>query len=246
MKIEGCDIVYSYVKAWEVHKRTDIELTSYVECKEEIKGGIGNDTLTTIRKGRTIKFKVSDPVTKLDIQLAKLGAELKNGSVLAWHFDKAYTVATNLTKKEVTLDEIPSDISKVIIYNTKTKKALVPTTDYVITGNKVEVKAVDILANDNIYVGAFEYEKLADYADISNKPLPSSYTLIIRKPLFNLDEQIVAYKQYFFPKAKMSGSFTLKGATEKTKNVEDTEFTIEKDINYDYLGRIMFIKEGEV
>lgn len=217
---------------------------SHETSEEEIKGGLSNDTITTITKGRTLKFKVTDVVSRLDVQLAKLGSELKTGQVLAWHFDKSYPVALNATKKEVTLDEVPFDTKEVTVYNTKTKKILAETTDYVITGNKLEIKSAAIAEGDNVYVGAYRFQK-ADvmYADISNKQLPKSYTLIVRKPLFDTNDAIAYWKQYFFPKTKMSGSFTLKGQTEKTKNTEETEFIVEKDLAYDYLGRIMFIEE---
>lgn len=219
------------------------ELTHDV-AQEEIKGGIWNDTLTTINKNKTIKFKVVDPVSRMDVQMNKLGAELKTGNVLAWHFDKAYTVEDSAGKKVVTLDESPVDVRQLTIYNTKTKKVLVETTDYTITGKNVEIKSADILANENVFVGAYQFSKEnVVYGDISGKSLPSSYQLIIRKPLFDLNDTVVAYKQYFFPKAKMSGSFSIKGQTEKTKNTEETEFTIEKDLTYDYLGRIMLIPE---
>ena len=214
--------------------------------EEEIRGGLANDVLTTIRKGRKLSFKISDILSRMDLQSAKLGASIKNGEIVAWQFDKAITVKLNVAKKEVTLDQIPLSADKVSIYNSKTKRLLVPTTDYTITGKVVEIKSVDINANDNVYVGAYEYTTTADYMDISNKLLPSSYTLIINSPLYDLNDQIVATKQYFFPKAKMSGSFTLKGNTEKTKNVEDTTFSIEKDMAYDYLGRISFLKEAVV
>lgn len=217
------------------------ELTHDV-AQEEIKGGIWNDVLTTINKNKTIKFKVVDPVARMDVQMNKLGAELKSGTVLAWHFDHAYTVVDLAGKKQITLDEAPFDVKQVSIYNTKTKKVLVETTDYTITGKVVEIKNASILANDNVFVGAYQYEKTGvTYGDIKGQSLPSSYTLVVRKPLFDLNDSIVAYKQYFFPKAKMSGSFSIKGQTEKTKNTEETEFTIEKDLAYDYIGRIMIL-----
>ena len=176
----------------------------------------------------------------------KLGAEIKKSesAIQAWHFPHNYTVTTNLENKEVTLDETPKKVEEVCIYNSKTKKLLQSSTDYNIVGNKVTITASDINDGDNVFVTSYQYNKTGvEYADISGKTLPQSYMLIVRKPLFNTDDTVVCWKQYFFPKAKMSGSFTLSGQTEKTKNTEDTEFIIEKDTAYDYLGRIMFIPE---
>lgn len=222
------------------------ELSHEVDT-EEIKGGIWNDTISTINKSKTIKFKVTDVVSRMDVQMNKLGAEIKTSetAIQAWHFPHNYTVTLNEAKKEITLDETPKKTEEVCIYNSKTKKALVATTDFVITGNKVEIKSSDINDGDNVFVTSYQYDKTGvEYADISGKTLPQSYMLIVRKPLFNTDDTVVCWKQYFFPKAKMSGSFTLSGQTEKTKNTEDTEFIIEKDTAYDYLGRIMFIPEA--
>lgn len=224
------------------------ELSHEVDT-EEIKGGIWNDTITTINKSKKISFKVTDVCSRMDVQMNKLGAKVKtatDSAIQVWHFPHNYTVVNNVSKKEITLDEIPKSVNEVCIYNTKTNKLLTPTTDYAITGNKVEIKSEDILAGDNVFVTAYQYDKTGiQYADISGKTLPQSYTLIVRKPLFNTDDTVVCWKQYFFPKAKMSGSFTMSGQTEKTKNTEDTEFVIEKDATYDYLGRIAFIPEIE-
>lgn len=221
------------------------ELSHEVDT-EEIKGGIWNDTISTINKSKTIRFKVTDVVSRMDVQMNKLGAEVKKAesAIQAWHFPHNYTVTLNSENKEVTLDETPKKVEEVCIYNSKTKKLLQSSTDYNIVGNKITITASDINDGDNVFVTSYQYDKIGvEYADISGKTLPQSYMLIVRKPLFNTDDTVVCWKQYFFPKAKMSGSFTLSGQTEKTKNTEDTEFIIEKDTAYDYLGRIMFIPE---
>ena len=224
------------------------ELSHEVE-PEEIKGGIWNDTITTLNKSKTIKFKVVDVVSRMDVQMNKLGAEIKTAksAIQCWHFPHNYEVkAGTSSKKIITLDETPKTNEEVCIYNNKTKKALDPQNDFIINGKEVEIKAVDINVGDNIYVTSYQYDKEnIEYADISGKSLPQSYTLIVRKPLFDDNDTVVAWKQYFFPKAKMSSSFTLSGQTEKTKNTEETEFIIERDMAYDYLGRIMFIPETQ-
>lgn len=218
------------------------ELTHDQE-EELIKGGIWNDTLATINKNKTIKFKVTDPVARMDVQMKKLGADIKTGSVMAWHFDRAYTVGSG---KTVTLTETPFDTSEVCVYNTATKKMLEATTDYTIEGKAITIKSVDINENDNVFVTSFQYQKEAvQYADITGKSAPQTFALIIRSPLFDENDAVKYWKQMFFPKAKMSGSFSITGNTEKTKNTEDTEFTILKDDTYEYLGRIMFIPEAE-
>lgn len=221
------------------------ELSHEVET-EEIKGGIWNDTITTINKNKTIKFKVTDVCSRMDVQMNKLGATIKtaDNAVQAWHFPKNYEVVNNVSTKEITLPETPKKPDELTIYNTKTNRVLALTTDYTLSGKTVTILSADINVGDNVFVTSYQYDKTGiDYADISGQPLPQSYVLIVRKPLFDTDDTVVCWKQYFFPKAKMSGSFTLSGQTEKTKNAEDTEFTIEKDSTYDYLGRIMFIPE---
>lgn len=218
------------------------ELTHDQE-EELIKGGIWNDTLATINKNKTIKFKVTDPIARMDVQMKKLGADIKTGTVMAWHFDRAYTVGVG---KTVTLSETPFDTKEVCVYNTKTKKMLQATEDYTIEGKTITIKAVDINENDNVFVTSFQYQKeTVQYADITGKSAPQTFALIVRSPLFDENDAVKYWKQMFFPKAKMSGSFSITGNTEKTKNTEDTEFTILKDDTYEYLGRIMFIPEAE-
>lgn len=221
------------------------ELTHDQE-EELIKGGIWNDTLATINKNKTIKFKVTDPIARMDVQMKKLGADIKTGSVMAWHFDRPYPVEDSSSNKIVNLTETPFDTSEVCVYNTKTKKMLQPTTDYTISGKVITILASDINVNDNVFVTSFQYEKASvQYADITGKSAPQTFALIVRSPLFDENDAVKYWKQMFFPKAKMSGSFSITGNTEKTKNTEDTEFTILKDDTYEYLGRIMFIPETE-
>ena len=182
------------------------ELSHEVDT-EEIKGGIWNDTISTINKSKTIRFKVTDVVSRMDVQMNKLGAEIKKSesAIQAWHFPHNYTVTTNLENKEVTLDETPKKVEEVCIYNSKTKKLLQSSTDYNIVGNKVTITASDINDGDNVFVTSYQYDKTGvEYADISGKTLPQSYMLIVRKTLFNTDDTVVCWKQYFFPKAKMS------------------------------------------
>lgn len=175
-------------------------------------------------------------VTRKELQLAKFQAKMQNGVVQAWHFPKNYEVQTGL---KITLDQTPKDSTEVNIYSNITKKRI-DSANYTIAG-KVVTFTSGVAVGENALVTSFQYDVTADYADIGSEDIPSVVSIIVKKPLFDTNDTIVAYKQYFFPKCKMDLNVTLKGETEKKKTTEDTTFTVMKSDAYNYLGRIMFI-----
>lgn len=211
--------------------------------EEKIKSDIDNHTLAVINKNKEITFKATEVVTRKELQLAKLQATIKTGNVQAWHFPKQYTVKTGLT---ITLDQIPIDQTEVNIYDNITKKRL-DTSKYTIVG-KVVTFTVDsgAVETENILVTSYQFSISADYADIGSDAVPSVVSLIIMKPVFDTNDTIAFYKQYFFPKAKMDANITLKGETEKKNNPEETSFTIMKSDSYNYLGRMMYIPASAI
>ena len=81
---------------------------------------------------------------------------------------------------------------------------------------------------------------LAKYFEIKEGSVPTMLT-VIEVPLFNTDTEIVAMKQYIFPRTKMNASVTVKGQTEKTKNTDETSIDILKDPSVNYLGRVIYL-----
>lgn len=218
------------------------ELVQKVD-EEKIKADIDNHVVAVINKNKDLSFKATEVVTRKELQLAKLQAKMETGKIKAWHFPRNYEVRDGF---KIILDQIPFESAEVNVYNDTTKKRI-DATEYTITGREIEFKATSgVSVGENVYVTSFQFELNADYADIGTDNIPTVVSLIIMKPVFDTNDTISFYKQYFFPKCKMDGNLTLKGETEKKNNPEDTNFTIMKSDNYNYLGRMMYIPSTEI
>lgn len=211
--------------------------------EEKIKADIDNHTVAVINKNKDITFKATEAVTRKELQLAKLQAKMEHGVVKAWHFPKQYEVKTGL---KIILDQIPADPTEVNIYDNNTKKRL-DASKYTITDRVVVFDPLSgAVEGQNILVTSFQFSISADYADIGTDNIPSVVSLIVMKPVFDTNDTIAFYKQYFFPKAKMDANIKLSGKTEKSNSPEDTTFTIMKSDTYNYLGRMMYIPASEI
>lgn len=225
------------------------ELSATAET-EEIKGGQGNNVIASIDKAKELTLKIVDVLAKQDIESLKLGGEIKSvGSNLvdAFHMPKNYVVEETTSVKTITLDATPKSGEEVLVYNNKTKTALAPS-EATISGNKITINNEDIQAGDTVWVTGFKYSAKATdkYSEVSSTAFAPTLFCVIEVPLFSTDMQVVATKQYLFPRAKMDSAITISGQSEKTKNTRETVLKILKDPSVDYLGRIIYKYEGEV
>ncbi|MEG2289631.1 MAG: hypothetical protein RSC24_06650 [Clostridium sp.] len=207
---------------------------------DKIRGGVDNDLLTVIDKSSDITLTVTDVVNRRDVLASKLGG-LKNGLVTVKHLPRNYEVKSESSALVVTLIGTPLNANSIKVYNNKTGQPLVKTSGYTISGAKITIVESSIKAGDTIYVTGFDYSVTADYIDIPSISNIKATHVVIEKPIWNADGEIVFYKQYNFPKAKMDGSFTEKGSTEKSANPDETKYTITKDGNEISLGKIVYI-----
>ena len=219
------------------------ELSASAET-EEIKGGQGNNVISSIDKAKELTLKIVDVVARQDIEALKLGGEIKavgSDIVDAFHMPKNYTVTEELSTKSITLDAVPKAGEEVLVYNNKTKK-VIESSKVQISSNKVTITDPAIKAGDTVWVTGFKYQALATdkYAEISSTAFAPTLFVVVEVPLFDTDMSIVATKQYLFPRAKMDSAVTISGQSEKTKNTRETSLKILKDPSVDYLGRVVY------
>ena len=218
------------------------ELAKSMES-EKIRAGQSNDTIATIDKNTEVSLKTVDVCARQDLQALKLGGKIAkvtlSDNVYAYHMPKNYDVATG---NVITLDAVPKEGEEVAVYNNKTKEKLVVTTDYTIEDGVITIVDADILVGETVFVTGFYYKapETAKYFEIKEGSVPAMLT-VIEVPLFNTDTEIVAMKQYIFPRTKMNASVTVTGQTEKTKNAEETSIDILKDPSVNYLGRVIYL-----
>lgn len=227
------------------------ELAQTVE-EEKIKADIYNHTICTINKNKEITMKIVEVVSRMDLQLLKFGATMEEGIVYAWTDPAEYKPSIQKDDKGVfiELEHLPALEGELNIYYPSTSER-VPTDKYTREEKKIyfdETYATEnadkLVLNTKLMVSAYQYKTKAKYAEVKEEPIPSVVKLIVIKPLFDTNDKIVAYKQYIFPSAKMNGSITLTGNTEKSKQTEETNFTIQKSDDVDYLFKILFIDKN--
>lgn len=218
---------------------TQHEITQSVD-EEDIKAGRDNAVLATIKKNKQITFTLTDVISRLDQEAFQFGGVVKDveGNVEAMHMPKNYTVAGG----KVTLDKTPITGEEVKVYSLKTNKE-VPST---LAGNVLTLTGVE--EGEIVFVGGFKYVAPdgAKYYDIAADPTTEPMFAVIEVPIYDNDMNLVALKQYHFPKVSMSGNVTKSGQSEKTTPAIQTEVKVLKDNSVDYLGRVvMLMEEGE-
>ena len=219
---------------------TQHEITQSVD-EEDIKAGRNNDTLATIKKNKQITFTLTDVISRLDQEAFQFGGVVADvdGTVEAFHMPKNYTVLEGL---KVKLDKTPIDGEEVKAYSLATNKE-VPAT---LNGNELTLTGVEV--GETVFVGGFSYvaPNGAKYYDISPDPTTEPMFAVIEVPIYDSDMNLVAVKQYHFPKVSMSGNVTKSGQSEKTAPAIQTEVKVLKDDSVDYLGRVvMLMEDGE-
>lgn len=211
---------------------------------ETVYGGTNTDTITVLDKNKEFTIKITDPVARQDIAMLRMGSAIKDvgtDQIPVYAMPKNYTVTTDASNLIVTLDETPLAGEIVAVYNNKTGKMIDPT-KAVLATNKITITEAGIVAGDTVYITGYKYSaKTTDkYAEIRTSSATPTVTAVIDLPLFNGDGEVVYYKQYIFPKAKIDGSVTLTGKTERTKATDTTTLTVLKDNTLDYIGRVIW------
>ena len=217
---------------------TQHEITQSVD-EEDIKAGRDNAVLATIKKNKQITFTLTDVISRLDQEAFQFGGVVKDvdGNVEAMHMPKNYTVAGG----KVTLDKTPLDGEEVKVYSLKTNKEI----PSVLAGNVLTLTGAE--EGEIVFVGGFKYvaPEGAKYYDIAADPTTEAMFAVIEVPIYDSDMNLVALKQYHFPKVSMSGNVTKSGQSEKTTPAIQTEVKVLKDNSVDYLGRVIMLMEDE-
>lgn len=219
---------------------------------EDIKGGITNETFVTINKNEKITFEAVDVLSREGLNIAKWGGTLKTGSDLVatcFPTNKAI-IATGEVGSEVytiTLDETPIDTDTVVLFDNKNGEELVETTDYTVSGKEITIIKSGLTNADTIYVSSYDYvaPALTEYYDVTGSGVSAMFEAIIRKPIFDMLDNIKYWRETHIPKVQMDTAIEQSGNTEKGKQAVTHTFSVLKDDAYDYKMRVIHIKVAE-
>ena len=106
--------------------------------ENEVRAGKGNQLYGILHVSRDININLTDVEFKYDWLAKQLGQNIVTGAGVGYAMPKWYTLTDNAGSKELTLDETPTNLSTIALYDATGTK-LVPTTDYTLTGKVVKV-----------------------------------------------------------------------------------------------------------
>lgn len=199
----------------------------------KIKGGINNDTIATIAGDETIELEIVDAVARPELTGAKWGEVEKTGSIVKTEFPRNYIVESG---KTVTLAQLPLNADDIVIY--KGDKALEETTDYTISEKTITISNSGIKVGDALFITSYAYQaEEGAYSDVAEKASALSFELLQRKPIFDSNLQIIAYKVRHYGKATMSAEAEESGQAEREGQPITYKFSIEKNLNLPYVMR---------
>ncbi|WP_195618582.1 hypothetical protein [Clostridium paraputrificum] len=204
---------------------------------EDIKGGVYNQTFTTINKNEKIALEVVDVLSREELNLARWGAVMQKGSdIVATAQPKMYDAISDSSTVKIILDEEPIDTEDVAIYDNKDRHMLTLTTDYTINGKDVEIKLAGAKATDKFFVGSYKYMAPADteYYNITGETQPTIYEVTRFKPIYNLDDEIVYWRETHMPRVQLDKAIEETGNTEKTKQTSTYTCNVLRDPNMPY------------
>lgn len=211
--------------------------TSHYEVSSE------SDALTIVADGSLVdagtEIELSMVTPTLETYVPKVGEKVKS-------------ISTTSKVKYITLTNKPYEGEEVIGYNNKTKVKI--SSDKIIsdikdsTGKKYLINDSSILVGDKVFVTGFYFQASEEtlYSSIKSTAPLKEVLLVVELPLFDESINIVAYKQFIFPKAVLLTQSAKSTGQTQRKGVEKvTDFKILKEIGESDIGRIMYLTPQE-
>ena len=207
--------------------------------EELIKAGQENSTYVTLQKSKEIKVTLTDIMSKIDWQAAKMGTDLENKEIVVSAFPKNYAVQEADGELFIELDKEPLHGQLPVIYNKQTRKAI-ETSDLMLDGKKVKITDVAISVGDILFGASYRYTTTADVLMINNKNTASNYRCELHIPVLNSSMDLLYTKKIVFHKCSMGQDWTFSGSTEIASNPQTTTLTVLQPDNYEELGYVVY------
>ena len=110
--LDGIETFFGYLASDQLEQKMD-------ELK--IKGGINNDTIFCIDTGKELTFTASEAISRREIQMAKLQAQVKTGKIEVTQFPMTKTLDDDL---KIRLKYMPKYEDELNFYDTETGKKI--------------------------------------------------------------------------------------------------------------------------
>lgn len=210
--------------------------------ENEIRGGKGNALLGLLHVSRDIAVSLTDAEFKYEWLAKQLGQTIVTGAGTGYAMPKWYTVATESTNKVITLDETPTSIDSIVLYD-KNGVKLVKTTDFTLATNKITILKSGIAAGDKVEVRTYTYTTSANTQtiNIDSSVFAKGVKLILETIEISGDEKPVAKVQYQFDSAVPAGNFSIQTSSERSAQAQQFDLKVLKPTDSTVVGRIVRI-----
>ncbi|KAA9007388.1 hypothetical protein F4V43_02555 [Paenibacillus spiritus] len=213
--------------------------------ENEVRAGKGNALIATLHVSRDIQINLTDMQFRYDWLAAQLGQDIKTGAGVAYSMPKWYTVATESSNKVITLDNAPTNIDSLVIYDASGAK-LVKTTDFTLSTNKVTILKAGIAAGTKVEVRTYTYATPANTQTImiDNSVFAKGVEVILETVEIDSTENITARLQYQFTSAVPSGNFTVSTQSERNAASQTFNMKVVKPEDSTVVGQVVRIPVG--
>lgn len=213
--------------------------------ENEIRGGKGNQLLGVLHVSRDINIALTDAEFKYEWLAKQLGQDVKTGAGIAYAMPKWYTVVDNAGDKEITLDETPTSIDSIAMYD-KTGAKLTKTTDFTLDTKVITITKTGINAGDKVEVRTYTYETPAttQTIEIDNSVFAEGVELVLETIEITGDEIPKFRVQYQFDSAVPAGNFSIQTSSERSAQAQQFDLRVLKPTDSDIVGRIVRIPIG--
>lgn len=214
------------------------EITQAVQ-EELIKAGQENSTFVTLQKSKEIKVTISDIMSKIDWQAAKMGTNLEQKEVVVSAFPKNYAVKESSGELYIELDHEPLYGQLPTLYNKTTRKAI-EVSALELNEKRVVITDLGISLGDIVFGSSYRYTTTGDVLMIHNNNNTSTYRCELHIPVLNSSMDLLYTKKVIFHKCSMGQDWSFSGQTEISSNPSSTTLTVLQSDDYEELGYIVY------
>lgn len=210
--------------------------------ENEVRAGKGNQLYGILHVSRDININLTDVEFKLDWLAKQLGQTITTGAGVAWHMPKWHTVVDDAGAKIITLDETPSSIDDIALYDANGVR-LIKTTDFTLATDEITIIKVGISVGDDVEVRTYKYATAASTQtiQIDNAIFGKGVMAVLETVEIDGDESIVAKIQYQFTSAVPTGNFSVSTASERNAATQAFNLRVIKPKTSTVVGQVIRI-----
>lgn len=209
----------------------------------DVRSGRGNQLRGVLHAERDITINLTDVGFSYSWLAKQLGQTIKTGAGIAYQMPKFHTVAMETTNKVITLEETPTSIDSIALYD-KDGVRLMKTTDFTMATNKLTILKAGISAGDSVEVRTYTYATDAETQtiDIDNSVFAKGVRLVLETiEIDESTETTLAKLQWNFERALPSGNFTISTSSAKEASTSAYTFRVVRPTNSSVVGKSLRI-----